>query len=145
MRRFVADLLVDTSGFYAVADRSDAHHEEARAVFEARGAAGDLVTTDYVVVETWMLLRARLSRSAAMRYWDGVMTGAVTVLGVTADEFAEAHRIGGSWSDQEFSLVDLTSFATMERRGIGEVLAFDDHFRTYRFGPGRRRAFRILP
>lgn len=139
------DLLVDTSGFYAVADRSDAHHEEARAVFLARGSLGDLVTTDHVVVETWMLLRARLSRPAAMRYWDGVMTRAVRVLGVTGAEFARAHRIASSWPDQDFSLVDLTSFATMERRGIDEVLAFDDHFRIYRFGPRRRRAFRVLP
>lgn len=138
-------LLVDTSGFYAVADRSDAHHEEARSAFVARGEAGDLVTTDHIVVETWMLLRARLSRSAAMRYWDSVVGGGVTVLGVTGDEFAEAHRIGAAWPDQDFSLVDLTSFATMERRGIDEVLAFDDHFRTYRFGTGRRRAFRVVP
>ncbi len=139
------DLLVDTSAFYAVADRSDAHHEEARTIFLARGALGDLVTTDHVVVETWMLLRARLSRPIAMRYWDGVMTGAVAVLGVTAEEFADARRIAKSWPDQDFSLVDLTSFATMEQRGIDEALAFDDHFRIYRFGPGRRRAFRVLP
>lgn len=139
------DLLVDTSGFYAVADRSDAHHREARAVFEARGAVGDLVTTDHIVVETWMLLRARLSRVAAMRYWDGVMTGGVIVLGVTGAELADAHRIGASWPDQDFSLVDLTSFAAMEGRRIDEVLAFDDHFRIYRFGPGRRRALRVLP
>lgn len=139
------DLFVDTSGFYAVADRSDAHHEEARALFEARGELGELVTTDHVVVETWMLLRARLSRAAAMRYWDGVMTGVVAVLGVTGAEFALARRIAAGWPDQDFSLVDLTSFAAMERRDIGEALAFDGHFRVYRFGPGRRRAFRVLP
>lgn len=139
------DLLVDTSGFYAVADRSDAHHGEARAVFESRGAVGDLVTTDHVVVETWMLLRARLSRAAAMRYWDAVMEGGVTVLGVTGDELAHARGIGATWPDQDFSLVDLTSFAAMERRGIEEVLAFDEHFRVYRYGPGRRRAFRVVP
>ena len=92
-----------------------------------------------------MLLRARLSRSAAMRYWDSVMAGGVTVLGVSADEFAEAHRIGASWPDQDYSLVDLTTFATMTQRGIDEVLAFDDNFRTYRFGTGRRRAFRVVP
>jgi predicted nucleic acid-binding protein len=141
----VPDLLVDTSGFYAVADRSDAHHEEAREVFEARGAKGELVTTDHIVVETWMLLRARLSRAAAMRYWDAILAGAVTVLGVAGVELAGAHRIGAGWPDQDFSLVDLTSFATMERRGILEVLAFGDHFRIYRFGAGRRRAFRVLP
>ena len=139
------ELLVDTSGFYAVADRSDAHHDEAREIFAARGSAGDLVTTDHIVVETWMLLRARLGRPAAMRYWDAVMTGAVRVLGVTGSDLSRARRIASSWPDQDFSLVDLTSFATMEQRGIEEALALDDHFRVYRFGPGRRRAFRVLP
>jgi len=141
----VPALLVDTSGFYAVADRSDAHHDAAREVFESRGAAGDLFTTDHVVVETWMLLRARLSRAAAMRYWDAVMGGGVTILGISADELAAAHRIGASWPDQDYGLVDLTTFATMEARAIEEALAFDDHFRVYRFGPARRRAFRVLP
>jgi len=141
----VPDLLVDTSAFYAVADRSDAHHEAATQVFEARGAAGALVTTDFVVVETWMLLRARLSRAAAMRYWDAVMGEGVAILGVSAGELAAAHRIGAAWPDQDFSLIDLTSFAAMEARGIEEALAFDDHFRIYRFGPGRRRGFRVLP
>ena len=131
-------LLVDTSGFYAVADRSDTHHEQARSVFAARGESGDLVTTDHIVVETWMLLRARLSRAAAMRYWDSVIGGGVTVLGVTGEEFGTARRIGAAWPDQDFSVVDLTTFATMEQRGIDEVLAYDDHFRIYRFGAGRR-------
>jgi predicted nucleic acid-binding protein len=141
----VPDLLVDTSGFYAVADRSDGHHEEARSAFEARGAAGDLVTTDHVVVETWLLLRARLGRSAAMRFWDAVLQGGVRVLGVTAAEIGQARRIARSWPDQDFSLVDLTSFAVMERRGIDEALTLDRHFRIYRYGPGRRAAFRVLP
>jgi uncharacterized protein len=138
-------LFVDTSAFYAVADRSDAHHGEAAAMFAARAAAGGLVTTDHVVVETWLLLRARLGRPAALRFWDAMGTGVVRVLGVDGGDFARARRIARDWPDQDFSLVDCTSFAAMERREIDEAFAYDRHFRVYRFGRGRRRAFRVLP
>jgi predicted nucleic acid-binding protein len=58
----VPDLFVDTGAFDAASDRSDRHHVSASDVFKTRGESGDLVTTDHVLVETWILLRARLGR-----------------------------------------------------------------------------------
>ena len=137
-------LFVDTGGFYAAADEADRNHDVARAIFEARGIAGDLVTSDYVFVETWCLLRARLGRKAAMRFWDAMQTGVVRTHGVSSDDLVKARRIATAWQDQDFSLVDCTSFALMERLEIQEALAFDAHFRLYRYGPRRSRAFRIF-
>ncbi len=37
------------------------------------------------------------------------------------------------------------SFAVMERLGEHEAFAFDEHFRVYRFGPGRKRTFTVFP
>jgi predicted nucleic acid-binding protein len=141
----VPALFVDTGGFYAAADRSDARHAAAAATFEARGTQGELVTTDHVVIETWLLLRARLTRAEALRFWDAMATGAVRVLGVSGPDFARARRIARDWPDQDFSIVDCTSFAVMERLRIKEALAFDVHFRIYRWGPSREKAFRVLP
>lgn len=138
-------LFVDTGAFYAVADRSDAHHAEAVATFSARAGAGDLVTTDHVVVETWLVLRARLGRPAALRFWDAMAKGVVRVLGVDGAGFRRAREIARAWPDQEFSLVDCTSIATMEARGIIEAFAFDRHFRIYRFGRRRGQAFHVVP
>jgi predicted nucleic acid-binding protein len=138
-------LFVDTGAFYAAADWSDEHHCEARATFEARGKAGDLVTTDHVVVETWLLLNARLGRDGALRFWDAMGTGVVKVVGVAAADFARARKIAHQWPDQDFSIVDCTSFAAMERLWVEEAFAFDAHFRVYRWGPSRRRGFRIVP
>ncbi|MBI4586241.1 MAG: PIN domain-containing protein [Planctomycetes bacterium] len=138
-------LFVDTGAFYAAADRSDDHHVEAALTFKARGLDGDLVTTDHVVVETWLLLQARLGRESAMRYWDAMETGVVRVIGVTSEDFVRARRIARDWPDQSFSIIDCTSFAALERLGIEEVFAFDAHFRVYRHGAARRQAFRIVP
>jgi predicted nucleic acid-binding protein len=48
------------------------------------------------------------------------------------------------FSDQDFSLVDRTSFAVMERLGLVRAASFDDHFAIYRYGRNRDRAFEIL-
>jgi predicted nucleic acid-binding protein len=141
----VPALFADTGAFYAAADASDAHHEVATTTLVTRGRQGDLVTSDYVFVETWMLIRARLGRAAAMRWWDAMRTGTVRVLGVAAVDLARARTIAREWADQDFSLVDCTSFALMERLAIVEAFAFDSHFRVFRHGPGRRRSFTVVP
>ena len=46
-RPSVPAIFVDTGAFYAVADSADRNHAAARNVFETRGMAGDLVTSDY--------------------------------------------------------------------------------------------------
>ncbi len=138
-------LFVDTGAFYAAADASDENHAAAAVSFAARGRVGDLVTSDYVFVESWMLLRARLGRDAAIRWWDAMRTGVVRTYGVTAADLARAREIAREWPDQDFSLVDCASFALMERLHIEEAFAFDSHFRVFRFGPGRRQAFSVVP
>jgi predicted nucleic acid-binding protein len=145
MRRSVPALFVDTSAFYAVADESDRHHDETKALFTARGVAGDLKTSDHVFVESWCLMRARLGKAVAMKYWDAMETGVVQVYGVKSDDLARARSIARTWRDQDFSLVDCTSFALIERLSIAEALALDTHFRVYRFGPRRRSALNVLP
>jgi len=140
----VAAIFVDTGAFYAVADSADRNHAAARNAFETRGMAGDLVTSDYVFVESWCLIRARLGRAAAMQYWDAMQSDVVKTYGVTSKDLANARAIASSWPDQDFSLIDCTSFALMERLRLDEALAFDKHFRVYRYGSSRRRAFRIV-
>jgi len=102
------------------------------------------VTTDHVVIETWFLLKSRHSQSAGMRFWDRVRTGAVRIEFATAGDLRQAWRISQAFPDQDFSIVDCTSFAVMERLGIRTVLTFDHHFSVYRYGLGRNQAFEVL-
>jgi predicted nucleic acid-binding protein len=103
-----------------------------------------LVTTDHVLVESWLLLRHRLNRDAAERFWDGLRTGVAAIESVTGVDVEVAWTIGETFSDQDFSIVDRTSFAVMQRLGVYRVATFDDDFAVFRFGPGRRRAFEIV-
>jgi predicted nucleic acid-binding protein len=102
------------------------------------------VTTDHVLVETWLLLRHRMHRVAAERFWDALRSGVAAVESVTSADIECAWEIGRAWPDQDFSLVDRTSFAVMLRLGLRRVASFDDDFAVFRFGPGRRKAFEIL-
>jgi predicted nucleic acid-binding protein len=140
----VTTVFVDTSGFYAVADGGDRHHHGALSALRASVGADSVLTSDHVVVESWLLICSRLGRAAAMAFWHGLDRGAITIVGITAQDFRRGHEIARRWSDQAFSIVDCTSFALIERLDIRRALAFDAHFRVIRFGPGRRQALEIV-
>jgi predicted nucleic acid-binding protein len=134
-------LFVDTSAWYAAADAGDRSNRRAK---EVLGSGEALVTTDHVLVETWILVRHRLGRAAADRFWDGLRGGVATVEPVGAADLEAARAIRLAFPDQDFSIVDLTSFAVMERLGLRRAAAFDRNFAVYRFGPNRDRAFTVV-
>ena len=134
-------LFVDTSSFYAAADRSDRGHDRAR---EVLGAGEALVTSDHVLAECWLLLRHRLGRTAATSFWDAVRSGACSVEYVGPADLEVAWSIAGGFPDQDFSVVDLTSFAVMQRIGVLRAASLDDDFAVFRFGRRRERAFEIV-
>ena len=134
-------LFVDTSVWYAAADRGDASNARAREIL----SRGDrLVITDHVLLETWVLLRWRIDREAAERFWSGIRSGAAILEPVGAADLESAWRIGRDYADQDFSLADRTSFAVMERLGIERAASFDADFAVYRYGTRRERAFEVL-
>jgi len=134
-------LFVDTSAFYAAADDDDSWHSRARRIF----ASGErLITTDHVLVETWLLLRSRVGRKAADLYWATVRRGGAALESVGPADLEVAWEIGQAFPDQDFSIVDRTSFAVMRRLGLSRAASFDDHFAVYRFGRRRERAFELV-
>lgn len=134
-------LFVDTSVWYAAADVSDASNARAKSLLSS---GEPLVTSDHVLVETWTLIRYRIHRPAAERFWD-MMRGRVSrVEPIGTADLEAAWQIGASWRDHDFSMVDRTSFAVMRRLGIERAASFDSDFAIFRFGPNRRRAFTIL-
>ena len=103
-----------------------------------------LVTSDHVLVETWTLLHHKLHRKAAERFWDGLRSGIAIIEAVGLADLEAAWDIGLSWPDQDFSIVDRTSFAVMRRLGIERVASLDEHFAVFRFGPKRRQSFHLV-
>jgi predicted nucleic acid-binding protein len=129
-------LFVDTSIWYAAADASDNADSRARKILSSREP---LVTTDHVLVETWTLLRNRIHRAAAERFWQGLIAGAVMLEPVGMTDIEAAWQIGLAYPDQDFSLVDRTSFAVMQRLGLDRAASLDEHFTVVASGRGARR------
>lgn len=134
-------VFVDSSAFYAAADDGDRSNAHARALL-SRGEG--LLTTDHVLVESWLLMQRRLGAAAADRFWAAVRAGVAVVEHVTPADLDASWAMGERFLDQSFSIVDRSSFAVMERLGVHRAVAFDNDFAVYRFGPRLEHAFELL-
>lgn len=97
-----------------------------------------------MLVESWRLIHHFISAHAAEVFWEGLRSGVATIEQTTSADLEAAWAIGRRFSDQDFSLVDRTSFALMQRLGITKVISFDNDFAIFRYGRDRNRAFELL-
>ena len=134
-------VFVDTSAWFAAASPRDRRNSRAK---ELLAAPETLVTSDHVLIETWHLLHHFLSAGAAERFWEGLRSGVATVETATAADLDAAWEVGVAFPDQDFSVVDRTSFALMVRLGISRVVSFDRDFAVFRYGTRRQTAFTVL-
>lgn len=119
---------IDTSAVLALFDADDPRHEAAAAAWsKLMGGDEQVITSNYVVVETISLLHRRFGVSTANRFladmlpsigveWIGEVVHAVAV---------SALLISGRRGP---SLVDCVSFEIMRRMDIGTAFAYDKHF-----------------
>lgn len=134
-------VFVDTSAWYAAADLGDVHH--GRAVDRLREHSGDLLTSDHVLVETWFLAANRLGVDVAETLVTAIRAGRAHVETATIADLEIAAQIYEAFADQEFSIVDRTSWSIMQRLGVHEAISFDRDYSIYRFGRDRRQAFTV--
>lgn len=123
-------VFVDTSAFLAIENHRDARHEEALALRERIVEAGrSLVTSDYVLDESYTIIRQRAGHRIAVEFGEEVRASRLVRV-----EYLKLETLEGAWAifkrfaDKDFSFTDCTSFALMQRLGLHEALAFDGHF-----------------
>jgi predicted nucleic acid-binding protein len=120
-------IFLDTSAIYAWADGADPHHRTAIRRLQAILDAGDdLLTHNYVLVESIALLQARLGLAAATRLAQD--TAAFVVEWIDDDLHAAGIRELERSNKRHVSLVDHISFLVMRRRHVGTAFAFDPDF-----------------
>lgn len=121
-------VFVDTSAFLAVLDADDRGHPAvARTWKDLLGDEQDLVTSSYVLVETFALVQSRLGIDAA-RALDQDLLPAVGVIWLDDDVHRAAVSALLTAGRRQLSLVDCASFETMRRLGITTALTLDSHF-----------------
>jgi uncharacterized protein len=123
-----SQVLIDTSAFYAVLDRDDNNHHQARGMWATlldRRTA--LVTTNYIVVETCALVQNRLGLDA-VRTFSQDMLAVVEVRWIGPELHSSAMLALLAANRRKLSLVDCANFLAMRAGGIRRVFAFDRHY-----------------
>jgi uncharacterized protein len=125
-----AVIFVDTGAWFAAAVPSDPNHSAASQWLA--GNTETLLTTDYVVDETLTLLRARGERTRALLLGEGFFNSRVAeVYTLGAADIALAWEVFRHFDDKDWSFTDCTSKVIIERLGIQQAFAFDNHFRQF--------------
>jgi hypothetical protein len=131
----LAELFVDTSAWYPLADAGHPDHAAVTDTLAQRIRDGArVVTTNLVVAETHALLLRRGGREPALRFLREVRSDPILV--ETSSPDLEGRAIADwldRYEDQSFTLTDAVSFVVMADRGIHEALALDRHFSTAGF------------
>lgn len=124
---------IDTSALFALLDKDDDNHENARkAWLPMLEQDGMLITSNYIAVEITALVQNRLGLKAVKALHENIMpllimewiTPEMHIASVGALLIASKRRL---------SLVDCASFEIMRLLGISRVFAFDPHFKEQGF------------
>jgi len=126
-------VFVDTSALVALLDASEGRHQAAADAWKTLlHEDSALVTSSYVMVETYALVQRRLGLDAAR-----TLTADIMPL-VTIDWVDESVHGAGlaallTANRRHLSLVDCVSFEVMRRRDLTHALALDGDFSTQGF------------
>ena len=137
-------IFVDTGALYALTDKNDKNHRQARACYEAAIRREVFALSLPVLTESWLLLEARLGCFFANKVWEAVNSGVFEMLDLERDDLKAAWEIEQKYRDAGFGFVDATCFALCEKHKISKVFTYDrKHFALYR--PSFTSHLELLP
>jgi len=135
-------VFLDTGAFLALADEDDNYHTPAKSIYsDLLLSKAQLLTSNFVLSETYTLIRSKVSHRAAVEFMKGFDQTGIKVLRVGEAIERTAKVIFVRYDDKDFSFVDCTSFALIDHHRLDHAFAFDSHFRQYRF----KKSVIILP
>ena len=129
------DVFVDSSAWIALADKDDSHHKEAASSYPSIFKNHkNLITSNLVIAETYIVLLKELRHEAAIQFLERIKTSP-RILKICSNENieTEAEGILMKYIDQDFSYADAVSFVIMKRQKIRKAFCFDKHFVTAGF------------
>ncbi|MGH9411644.1 MAG: type II toxin-antitoxin system VapC family toxin [Vicinamibacterales bacterium] len=121
-------VFVDTSALLALLNASDENHARAASAFaKLRAAKSRLISTSFVLVETYALVGRRLGLDA-VRDLRVDFAPLLDVVWIDAPVHEAGLDLLLARRKRRLSLVDAVSFVVMSQGKIGDALAFDPHF-----------------
>ena len=125
-----SEVLIDTSGFFALLDERDSAHARAVKWIQMERGRVRPVSTEWIIGETCTLLVARKRPHLVARFLDYIAQSTALLL-INPDELllSSAKDLIRRQSEQGYSFVDFLSFCVMKERSISDALTTDEHFR----------------
>jgi uncharacterized protein len=132
---FPENVFVDTSAWVALADKDDANHKKAAAVYPSiLKIQKGVITSNLVIAETYVLLLHELGYHSAMNFLEKIKASPRIVRIYSNDDIErDGEEILKKYDDQDFSYADAVSFVIMKRQKIRKAFCFDKHFATAGF------------
>lgn len=125
-------IAVDTGYFFALADRSDAHHPAAKRWIDS--ARDGWVTTWPVITETCHLLAYRLSESTKQDFMQEITHGGIVVWDIPGAAARKIPALMKKYAKLPMDLADASLVLLAEHLGHGRILTTDQRdFGAYRW------------
>ena len=126
-------IFVDTGAWIGVAvARDDTHQAAAAYARELAERKTLLVTTNYVLAEAYTRIRYDDGHAKAIVFdtliREMVRRRQLSIRWITPPIHEDALELFRRYDDQDFSIVDCTSFVAARRLKLREVFGFDRHF-----------------
>lgn len=131
-------IFVDTSAWCAIEDRDDTHHNEALQFKDEVAGTCVLVTTNYVLDETYTLLLLNIGHQKTVDFHSTIeqmaRVGILHIQQISEALGEETWKIFERFNtDKEWSFTDCASYVVMKQLEIREAFAFDHHFEQMSF------------
>ncbi len=127
------NIFVDTSALFSVLDADDRCHHKARKIWvELVSSEANLVSDNYIMVETIALVQNRLGIKAVAAIVDDILP-VIHIEWVDEDIHKTAIAALRAASRRGLSFVDCVSFEIMRKHGLKTAFTFDSHFREQGF------------
>ncbi len=120
-------VFADTSYYIALMGEHDRHY--AAALTHAQAFCGEIITTDFVLLEVGNWLSRTADRLVFLKLLEMLGVDSQTmVVPATRDLFDSGRTLFARRMDKDWSLTDCISFAVMRQQGVVEALTADHHF-----------------
>jgi predicted nucleic acid-binding protein len=129
-------IFIDTSAFHAMYIKNDKNHALALKVKNEilKNNYGALITTNYILAETFTLLRYSSGIINSIKIGEQIRNSKVLHVVWIDDSIEEkAWKIFSTYKDKTFSFIDCTSFVIMQDMNIQTVFAYNSHFNQMQF------------
>jgi len=121
-------LFLDTAFVLALLNRRDRHHEAARRWFSRLRRAGEVCTTEAILLEVGNSLARRNRREAITFIRSCYLAPNMHVQPLDRALMDRAIQLYEERSDKSWGLTDCVSFVVMRERGLTDALTVDVHF-----------------